>query len=89
MTTPVEELPVEEHVKTTVGNYFVGNYPPFSYWNADGAGLARAAIQQAPIDGTPMGIYVHLPFCRRRCHFCYFRVYTGKDAKPRPRDELS
>ena len=31
--------------------------------------------------GTPMGIYVHLPFCRKRCHFCYFRVYTGRDAK--------
>ena len=28
-----------------------------------------------------MGIYVHLPFCRRRCHFCYFRVYTGRDAR--------
>ena len=28
-----------------------------------------------------MGIYIHLPFCRRRCHFCYFRVYTGRDAR--------
>ncbi len=80
--TPVEELPSEEHSKTTAGNYFVGNYPPFSYWNKEGAEHARAALAQPPVSGTPMGIYVHLPFCRRRCHFCYFRVYTGKDAKP-------
>ena len=82
MTAPVEELPSEEHKKTTAGNYFVGNYPPFSYWNPEGAEHARAALAQPPVKGTPMGIYVHLPFCRRRCHFCYFRVYTGKDAKP-------
>jgi oxygen-independent coproporphyrinogen-3 oxidase len=82
MTAPVEELPSEEHVKTTAGNYFVGNYPPFSYWNSEGAEHARAALALPPIGDTPMGIYVHLPFCRRRCHFCYFRVYTGQDAKP-------
>jgi oxygen-independent coproporphyrinogen-3 oxidase len=25
---------------------------------------------------TPFGIYLHIPFCRKRCKFCYFRVYT-------------
>ncbi len=81
MTSALQELPPADQTKTTAGNYFVGNYPPFSFWNAAGADQARAAIAQPPIDGTPMGIYVHLPFCRRRCHFCYFRVYTGRDAK--------
>ena len=23
-------------------------------------------------------MYLHIPFCRKRCHFCYFRVYTDK-----------
>jgi oxygen-independent coproporphyrinogen-3 oxidase len=23
---------------------------------------------------------MHVPFCRKRCHFCYFRVYTDKNA---------
>jgi coproporphyrinogen III oxidase-like Fe-S oxidoreductase len=23
---------------------------------------------------------LHIPFCRKRCHFCYFRVYTDKNA---------
>lgn len=76
------DLPLQEQAKTTAGNYFVGNYPPFSYWNIDGVKDAHAALERPPVDGTPMGIYVHLPFCRRRCHFCYFRVYTGRNAKP-------
>ena len=25
-----------------------------------------------------MGLYLHIPFCRKRCKFCYFRVYTDK-----------
>ena len=28
----------------------------------------------------PLGLYLHIPFCRKRCHFCYFRVYTDKNA---------
>ena len=27
------------------------------------------------------GLYLHIPFCRKRCHFCYFRVYTDKNAR--------
>ena len=29
----------------------------------------------------PLGVYLHIPFCRKRCHFCYFRVYTDKNAQ--------
>jgi oxygen-independent coproporphyrinogen-3 oxidase len=28
-----------------------------------------------------LGVYFHVPFCRKRCHFCYFRVYTDKNAE--------
>ncbi|HTD66412.1 MAG TPA: coproporphyrinogen-III oxidase family protein [Candidatus Limnocylindria bacterium] len=66
--------------ETTVGNYFVSNYPPFSFWKTDRVPELLAATQQAPKPGTPLGLYVHIPFCRKRCHFCYFRVYTDKDA---------
>jgi oxygen-independent coproporphyrinogen-3 oxidase len=67
--------------KTTVGNYFVANYPPFSFWNPETRGKALEALEHEPQVGTPLGLYVHIPFCRRRCHFCYFRVYTGREAK--------
>ncbi|HXK01153.1 MAG TPA: coproporphyrinogen-III oxidase family protein [Verrucomicrobiae bacterium] len=66
--------------QTTAGNYFVSNYPPYSYWNADAVSQAREALDRPPRPGAPLGIYLHIPFCRKRCHFCYFKVYTGKDA---------
>jgi len=63
-----------------VGNYFVSNYPPYSFWKADRVGDVHAAFNRPPAPGTPLGIYLHIPFCRKRCHFCYFRVYTDKNA---------
>jgi oxygen-independent coproporphyrinogen-3 oxidase len=66
--------------KTTAGSYFVSNYPPYSFWDAGRVTEAFAAIERPPAAGTPLGIYVHIPFCRKRCHFCYFKVYTDKDS---------
>jgi oxygen-independent coproporphyrinogen III oxidase len=66
--------------ETTVGNYFVSNYPPFSFWKPERVGEVEAALDRAPAPGTRLGLYLHIPFCRKRCHFCYFRVYTDKDA---------
>ena len=67
-----------------VGSYFVANYPPFSMWTAEAvAREALPALNSAPASGAvknPLGIYLHIPFCRKRCHFCYFRVYTNKNA---------
>ena len=71
--------PVEE--QTEVGSYFVANYPPFSVWTKEAVGQhARPALASAPAPGVPLGLYLHIPFCRKRCHFCYFRVYTDKNA---------
>ena len=67
--------------ETTVGNYFVSNYPPFSFWRPEKTGELTAALARPPKANTPLGVYVHIPFCRKRCHFCYFKVYTDKDAK--------
>lgn len=66
--------------QTTVGNYFVSNYPPYSFWKEDRVGELHAALERPPRPGNPLGIYLHIPFCRKRCHFCYFRVYTDKDS---------
>ena len=66
---------------TRAGNYFISNYPPFSFWSNDQEKEVRASYESAPIPGTPLGLYHHIPFCRRRCHFCYFRVYTDKNGQ--------
>ena len=85
MSTEVETLatdptPAAAHHPTTVGNYFVSNYPPFSFWRPDAVDEFFVALQRPPQPETPLGIYLHIPFCRKRCHFCYFRVYTDKDS---------
>src|SRR5437588_5914384 len=64
-----------------VGSYFVATYPPFSVWSAEAVERdAKPALQAPPNPATPLGLYLHIPFCRKRCHFCYFRVYTDKDS---------
>jgi oxygen-independent coproporphyrinogen-3 oxidase len=74
MTEAVQE-------KTGLGNYFVANYPPFAAWKPAFLPDAMAALQAPPRPGTPLGLYLHIPFCRKRCKFCYFRVYTDKNAR--------
>jgi oxygen-independent coproporphyrinogen III oxidase len=81
MTVSQTVAPAEpQHHETTVGNYFVSNYPPFSFWKPENVNDAYAALDRQPKPGTPLGIYLHIPFCRKRCHFCYFKVYTDKNA---------
>ena len=72
--------PLTSDSETTAGNYFVSNYPPYSFWTPDRVSQAHAALERVPAPETPLGIYLHIPFCRKRCHFCYFKVYTDKDA---------
>src|SRR4030095_12488200 len=66
--------------ETTVGNYFVANYPPFAYWKQERVPELQAALERPPAPGVDLGLYTHIPFCRKRCHFCYFKVYTDKDS---------
>ena len=67
--------------QTDVGSYFVATYPPFSVWSHEAVDRdARPALATAGDPSTPLGLYLHIPFCRKRCHFCYFRVYTDKNA---------
>ena len=67
--------------KTGLGNYFVANYPPFAAWKPAHLGDAMRALESPPNPATPLGLYLHIPFCRKRCKFCYFRVYTDKNAR--------
>ncbi len=62
-----------------VGSVFVSNYPPFSFWQRELVSEALGALDRPPRPGVPLGLYLHIPFCRKRCKFCYFRVYTDKN----------
>jgi oxygen-independent coproporphyrinogen III oxidase len=65
--------------KTEVGSYFISNYPPFSAWSSDQLSSLQAAMH-APPANVPLGLYLHIPFCRKRCKFCYFKVFTEKNS---------
>ena len=36
-------------------------------------------MNRPPAD-VPLGLYLHIPFCRKRCKFCYFKVFTDNKA---------
>jgi oxygen-independent coproporphyrinogen-3 oxidase len=36
-------------------------------------------MNESPAD-VPLGLYMHIPFCRKRCKFCYFKVFTDKNS---------
>ncbi|MEO1993951.1 MAG: coproporphyrinogen III oxidase, partial [Planctomycetaceae bacterium] len=73
---------VTETTNTTeVGSYFVSNYPPFSLWKPEWVPEALERFREPPRNPQQtLGLYVHIPFCRKRCRFCYFRVYTSQNA---------
>lgn len=81
---PVTKSPPLQQA-TTAGNYFVSNYPPFAFWKPEFVPQFEAALERPPFTDhesrrPPLGVYTHIPFCRKRCHFCYFKVYTDKDS---------
>jgi oxygen-independent coproporphyrinogen-3 oxidase len=70
--------------KTEVGSYFISNYPPYSQWNEAAIPDIESALASPPRlsagEPTPLGLYLHIPFCRKRCKFCYFKVFTNVNA---------
>ena len=69
-----------ESTKTEVGSYFISNYPPYSQWSKDHLAEVEQVMQSPPAD-VPLGLYLHIPFCRKRCKFCYFKVFTDKNSQ--------
>jgi putative oxygen-independent coproporphyrinogen III oxidase len=50
---------------------------------APGTGSLQAA--RAPlVDPGSFGVYLHVPFCLTRCHYCDFVTYTGMEGLRRP-----
>jgi len=52
------------------------------------ATTAAVTVATAPagplVDRAVFGVYLHVPFCRTRCHYCDFVTYTGMEALRRP-----
>lgn len=80
MELPTTEAPTAASA-TEIGSYFISNYPPFSQWDRAYVPEVVSAFGAEPDRSVPLGLYVHIPFCRKRCKFCYFRVYVQQNAK--------
>ena len=68
--------------ETDVGSVFVSNYPPYSFWRDENTTRIEEMLHTSDSGDrdTPLGLYMHIPFCRKRCKFCYFRVYTDRNS---------
>jgi oxygen-independent coproporphyrinogen-3 oxidase len=65
------------------GSYFVAAYPPFSAWKPAQVGAVNDILDRGAA-ARPLGIYVHLPFCEKKCDYCYYLSFTG-----RPRSSIA
>jgi putative oxygen-independent coproporphyrinogen III oxidase len=46
--------------------------------------LAPAPAADSLVDRSLFGVYLHVPFCLTRCHYCDFVTYTGMEGLRRP-----
>jgi oxygen-independent coproporphyrinogen-3 oxidase len=76
-----QTLETQPEGATGVGSYFVSNYPPFSTWSPHHLPAVQEVLDRRAEPGTPVGLYLHIPFCRKRCKFCYFRVLTDRNSR--------
>jgi oxygen-independent coproporphyrinogen-3 oxidase len=63
-----------------VGNYFVAAYPPFSCWQPEQVPALLDALN-GPAAKAALGLYVHVPFCQKKCDYCYYLSFIGRPAQ--------
>ncbi len=72
----------EPATESDLGSVFVSNYPPYSRWTPEETPALDDVLAQSAGPAPPdLGLYLHIPFCRKRCKFCYFRVYTDRNGQ--------
>lgn len=75
----------EQMAEPLDGNYFVSTYPPFSCWDRAGGEHFREALDTAAVASPrPFGLYLHIPFCSKRCAFCYYLAHDDRSESIAP-----
>jgi len=72
----------DERDEPSTGRYFVAAYPPFSAWSTEQVNEAIRRLNDPAVHSTdtPLGLYIHIPFCEKRCDYCYYRSSANPSA---------
>ena len=76
----VAELRHQIRVSNGYNPSLIFNYPPISIWRPPAARFTVSDLWQdfTPYN-FPLNLYVHIPYCVQKCHFCYYNVNAGRD----------
>ncbi len=80
MTTEINPIPLSDS-KTEVGSYFISNYPPSRSGTIPPSRRLKRPSKRRQIETFPLSLHPY-SFCRKRCRFCYFRVYMTRMPPP-------
>lgn len=74
---PSAKLRLREDVPASA---FVTAYPPFSCWSESAVDGYRAVLER-PSQDVPFCLYVHLPFCVKKCERCYYLKHNEESCE--------
>jgi oxygen-independent coproporphyrinogen-3 oxidase len=57
----------------------VFSYPPISTWQPDSAAELTPTQVWEESNAFSFNLYIHIPFCRQKCSFCYYSVAVVED----------
>ena len=77
--TEHRQISSAQSVEPLVGNYFISAYPPFSCWQSSQTEAVEHVLD-TPAPDQPIGLYVHIPFCGKKCDYCYYLSYVARES---------
>lgn len=70
----------QSEAEPLLGGRHVPTYPPFSAWKQAHNPAVTSVLNEARPAG-PLGIYLHIPFCQKKCDYCYLLSFVGQAAQ--------